>query len=352
MALQDLFKPLPWPGHYPPGSTSIAFTTTQAATASGHYDAVICCASRAMTISHVAFVPQAASGSAVAEIRIETVDATTGLPTGTLWGTNTNGTSGTLAANTVELVALTASATIAKGDVFAVMVKYSSGTSFNPGRFSAVGTSGNLPYVATSTGTPATATGTPRARAIGNSSTTFYPTQGLIPAKSIGGGAFNNTNSAKRALRFKVPFKCRAVGISMYISTGTGDFNVAMLDDSGTDLGSTNKAYDGNKLANAASPTDLFFASGAILSPGVWYRASVEPSSATNVTFSTFVLPSAAYATGMPGGSNCHYATFASGSWTDTATDQVPILDILLDQLDDGVNVSGGAAQLMSGLAR
>jgi hypothetical protein len=49
----------------------------------------------------------------------------------------------------------------------------------------------------------------------------------------------------------------------------------------------------------------------------------------------------------MPGGANCHYATYASGSWTDTATDQVPIMDILIDQLDDG---TGGGAFGRAGL--
>jgi hypothetical protein len=342
MALQSLNGPFQWPGNYPLGSTTIAISATNAYT-SGQYDAIICCAPKAMTISHVGFLPQAVSGSPTAEVRIETVDATTGLPTGTLWGTNTNGTTGTLTAGTFATQALTASASISAGDVFAVIVKYASGTSVTPGRIAGYAATDNLPYLVQNTGTPTKAQPNWRARVVGSGATSFYFVPGMLPMKTGGGGTFNNTNSAKRAMRFQVPFTCRCVGLAFYASTAVGDFNVILMDDAGADLGSTSKAYDGDKLDGSSGRAVCFFATPAILSPNTWYRAVVEPSSATNTNVSTYQLQTLDYRSGMPGGTNCHYATFASGSWTDTATDQVPLMDILIDQLDDGTGSGGGS---------
>jgi hypothetical protein len=68
---------------------------------------------------HVGFRAGTAAGSPTIEVRIETLDAS-GLPSGTLWATNTNGTTGTVSSNTYVLWALTASASIAKGQMFCV----------------------------------------------------------------------------------------------------------------------------------------------------------------------------------------------------------------------------------------
>jgi hypothetical protein len=73
------------------------------------------------------------------------------------------------------------------------------------------------------------------------------------------------------------------------------------------------------------------------LLPGVWYRAALEPLSATNINMYTATLPSAPYRAAWAGGVNQLYTTRASGTWDDTKTDQIPFMDILYDQSDDGV---------------
>src|SRR5580765_13275 len=121
-----------WPQRFQtassPGLNNIATLT-----AAGHYVCYISIAQEDMVISHVGFRVGTCTGSPTADCRIETV-ATTGLPSGTLWATNTNIVTGTLSTDTNVLNALTAAATITKGQVFAVKIAYNSGTSFIPMR--------------------------------------------------------------------------------------------------------------------------------------------------------------------------------------------------------------------------
>ena len=99
------------------GRPSIATRTTM--DASGDYDAIVLAAREAMTISHVGFRTGAVAGSPTADVRIETV-AATGLPSGTLWATNTNIVTGALSGSTYALHALTASASITACQMFDV----------------------------------------------------------------------------------------------------------------------------------------------------------------------------------------------------------------------------------------
>lgn len=139
--------------------------------------------------------------------------------------------------------------------------------------------------------------------------------------------------------------KCRAIGIRFYNSNASGDFNIAIYDDTtGTavELGSSSTAIDGDANAGTSSAVvTAFFDNTVTLTAGTTYRIAVEPSSATNVNVSTFTLPSANYRGASPSGTTAHYTTFVTGGWTDTATDQVPLMDIILDQLDDGASAGG-----------
>lgn len=353
MTLQTLNHSMLWPGtlEYLTGTPSIA--TQQTLDAAGEYQALIFCARQAMTISHVGWRCGAATDSPTADTRVETVD-TDGNPSGTLWATDTNLVSGALTANTFALHALTASASITAGQMVCIKIGYNSGTSFVVQRVNNMHVSvGSVPYTITNTSGSVVKSLPPGALiiALGSSTTAFYDVTSLFPADSFTASAFNNTNSAARGLRFQVPFKCRCVGLRAWLSNSSGDFNIFLADDAGSELSSSSTAFDGNhNVASANGTQNIYFDSPVTLSPSTWYRAAVEPSSATNTTVGFLTLPSADYRSGMPGGTNHHYTTLASGSWTDSATSSVPLLDILLDQLDDGVatvapqhgNMTGG----------
>jgi hypothetical protein len=351
MALVSLPSPICWPGITGALDTSIALFTTNTLTAAGHYAAFIFAAREDMAITHVGCRIGTVAGSPTAEVRIETVD-TSGLPSGTLWATNTNGTTGTITSDTNILQALTATANITKGQVFCVMIKYASGTSIivqhtslnNP-------VASNLPYRVLNTGTPTKGQlfDCLPTIALGSSSTTFYHVPGTLPVASLTTNAFNNTNSAKRGLLFTPPMSCRAVGIRWHQNNNAGNYNAVLYDSGGTELSSSSTAYDGDHaISSVGGLSTVFFDNPVTLTAGTTYRIAIEPSSATNCNVSTIVLPSANYRGASPAGATANYTTFATATWTDTATDTLPIMDVVIDQLDNGAG-GGGAVPYVIG---
>jgi hypothetical protein len=317
-----------------------------------HYASYVFSAKEDMTISHVGFMPGTATGSPTIEVRIETVDGS-GLPSGTLFGTNTNGTSsgGDITSSTWFVKALTASASITKGQMFCVKLKFNSGTTLVIQHLNNVVQlmPRSLPYQVMNTGSPTKGTlVTVACLALGSSSTTFYNVPGAMPITAYTAGAFNNTSSAKRGIRFVPNFNCRAVGVSWFKTNTTGDYNIILMNDAGTELSSSSTAYDGDHADTATrAMVNTYFDNAVTLTAGTAYRAVVEPSSATNSNMSIVTLPSADYfsATAAGAATVAQYTSF-NGSWTDSTT-ELPFLNVLLDQIDNGagsgvVGVIGG----------
>ncbi len=352
MTLQSLNTATVWPQITTSVNTTPAFLALSTLDAAGEYAAHVFCAREAMTISHVGWGTRTVAGSPTVDTRIETV-AVDGTPSGALWATDTNIVSGTLVSNTWTLHALTASASIAAGQMFCLNIVYASGTSIQIGGIDNINEVFSNPYHITNTSGAAVKSKPSWSInvAFGSGATTFYHIPGTCSVTTITNTAFNNTNGSARGLHFKVPFKCRCVGLRTWNTTSTGDYNVALYDDSGTELSSSSTAVDGDHNANSAAGLSVnYFDSPVTLSPATWYRAAIEPSSATNTTIGIWTLPSADYRAAMPGGLNAHYAVRTSAVWDDSTTSQVPLLDILIDQLDDGVaaaavghgNMTGG----------
>lgn len=344
-----------WPGYTAVIVSAPGVSTNTTLDAAGEYTSFVFQAKEDMTISHVGWRNGTVAGSPTVDTRIETVGAD-GLPTGTLWAANTNLVSGTLVSNTWNLFALTASATILKGEFFAVKIAYASGTSVIVQQIAGPRSAAvNAPYSVTNvSGAPVKSNQlTAYNVAFGSSATTFYSMENSYAATTVTAGTFNNTSSAKRGLRFQVPFACQCAGICWYNGSAAGDFNAALLDDAGAELASSNTVFEGDRSGlNANVSMTVVFDSPVTLTPGTWYRASLEPTSATNINIHFATLPSADYRSAWPGGLNTNYATFTSGGgWIDTATNQLPMMDILIDQIDDGAGGGGGSggAHIMGG---
>lgn len=344
MTLQALPSPLIWPGMSVQGWNGVAGASAGSTLdAAGEYQGIVCCAQQDMTISHVLWRPHAVSGSPTADVRIETVGAT-GLPSGTLWATNTNIVTGTLTA-AFRTDALTASASITKGQMFAVIFQYNSGTSFQA-RLLSTGAplSKSIPYRVTNTGVPAKGLTALPIMALGSSSTAFYPVPGLFPTIQAS-AAFNNTNSAARGNKFTVPFACRVIGLSFNSGANLGDYNIFLADSSGTELSSSSTAFDGDHAqASAGYQKIMFFDNAVTVTAGTTVIGALEPSSATNSDEVTFDLSNANDRTAMPGGTGVFRVTRTSGVWSDD-TDSVTCMDLVIDQLDDGAGSGGGISR-------
>lgn len=335
-----------WPGPLGYGAAP-AVASGATLDAAGEYVCIIAQAEEDMVVSHVGFRTGTCVGSPTADIRIETVVA--GLPSGTLFGTNTNIVTATLVGTTWALHALTAPATIPKGAFFAVKIAYNSGTSFITTLFAtSIWTSYfNRPYQVVNVGTPtASRISSPYILVLGSSTTTFYHIPGMVPVNASTAGLFSNSVAgAKRGLRFQVPFKTRLRGLEVYMGTAVGDFNIICENDAGTELSSSSTAIVGAHTAavNAAA-LRCIFDNTVELTPATWYRAMLEPSSATNINLTTITLPSVDYLTGMPGVANMHYTVFTTaGGYDDTQTALLPLMNLLLDQFGTDPAAGGGA---------
>lgn len=354
MTLISLPSPIAWPGIIA-GSTSGGpfLQTAISVSAAGHYLAYVFCAREDMTISHVGFRAGASTVSPTIEVRIETV-ATTGLPSGTLWAANTNGTTGTVSSDTSVLQALTASASITKGQVFCVKIAYVSGTSQviqNLGNWAIPQSS--LPYQVSNTGSPSkvSISATVALIALGSNSTTFYNVPGaMFLSAATGTGAFNNTSSARRGMRFTPPMNCRAIGMRWFNLNASGDYNAILFNDAGTELSSSSTAFNGNHNAVSNNePIIVYFDNTVTLTAGTTYRIAIEPISATNVNVGTFTVPSTIYRSTTPAGTTAHYTTYVASSWTDTATTQIPLMDLIIDQVDDGTGSGSATVGVIGG---
>jgi len=331
-------------------------------TATGHYIAYILTAREDMVVSHVAFRTNSVTGTTpVATVTIETVDSG-GLPSGTLWnagGGGSTSTTGTLTSTTVFLQALAASATITKGQVFAVKIAVASGTTPSVGisninQVALFQNQTNLPYQVNNVGTPTknVVNNSTANIALGSSSTTFYQVTGTMPAIAAGNNTFDNTTAgAKRGLRFTIPMNARAVGVRLATQSSVGNYNVCLYDDAGTELNNSCTAYVGAASpATTAGPNWTYFDNTVTLTAGTTYRIAIEPTSATSVAVGTIQLPSASYRGASLLGTTGHYTTFTTaGGWIDTATDTVPLMDVLIDQIDNGAGTGGGGGRIIGG---
>lgn len=345
MALTQLPFVLSWPGYAKgcvagnqPGQTTVLLNNAT------YYAAAVFMAAEDMVVSHVGFRTQTGT-SAVAAISIETIDPSTGYPSGTLWATNTSAVSGSLAANTRYLVALTAAATIPRGSFFAVKFARDSGTALSLASRTGF-ESKYLPYGVHKVASTSK-TDNPVGVFLGSSSTTFYRIPGYTPYGLATNASFNNTDSAMRGLRFKPPFDCRCVGMSYFTGSFAGDMNALLMSDGGSELSSSGIAVPGLYVGNSTAEKAIFFDNPVNLSGGTWYRAVVEPTSSTDVGITTFDATSSDYRSAYAGGTEHHYTTYtSSGGWVDSS-DDVPLIDILIDQMDLGGG--GGIGRLVGG---
>ena len=114
------------------------------------------------------------------------------------------------------------------------------------------------------------------------------------------------------------------------------------MDDSGAELSSSSTAYDGDTSSVSTIPWLAYFDNNVSLSTGTWYRAVVEPTTTTNCNITTLTTASADYRGATPGDAFHNYTTFTTaGGWVESTT-LVPLVDIIIDQIDDGTGSGGG----------
>lgn len=301
-------------------------------------------------------------GGDTVDVRIETV--TNGRPSGTLWATNTNVTVAIADTddNVWKTATLTAAASLVPGDEFAIVIISSAGT---PNIVLAVLANPNSTthdhyplLLQNATGSYATASGNSFEWIVQLSSAGVVHVPGLLPVDGNGTiTAYNSGSSPDEiALRFQLPFKARCIGIRPAL------FNIAAGADLTATLWPASSTTDADALGQItldgdfalATTTDgfarLYFDSAVTLEKATTYYAGVRADTANNIGLGELTSPSGITNSmrgfPIPTNGEIYRATrvWTAGSaaaWTETATNTLPLISLIIDQVDDGTGAGG-----------
>lgn len=311
---------------YPPVVLTSSASSASAIDASGEYQAIILQADRAGSIVK-AVVTLYAVSSGVADVRIETVDADTGHPTGTLLSANGNA-SFSPGAIGVHTITLTEPVAVAQGDIFALVFRWVSGsmsirTTNTLFTFSA---SAIVPYRSGSTGTPQLGTqnlmcGVLFSDGYGVDSPVLYPG---TP------GTNDSTGNREYGCLFSLDFSCVIRGFLFVYAPGNVDVTFKLYDAADNVL--AQRTYDEDqKGTTSLSGLEVVFASDIQLTAGEHYRITIQSATGSAAfTMYPMMFGSAENMTLSPGRGKFIKTErlLAGGAWTDTntATYQISLL--------------------------
>lgn len=329
-------------------------TVTTSMTASGDKAAFVFQIAKTGTVTKIGFLTGTVTTGDTVDVRLETVNTTTGAPTGTLWATNTNGSQAIDAAddNTWFTVTLTAGASVTKGDIVAVVI-VNGGT---PGNMEIVHGGGGLfdeafPYITDFAAAVWTSDNESPNCALEYSDGSYAYSPGVYPFSAINiSVAYNNTSDPDhRGLKFQLPVPVRVVG-GWFESDLEAAANLKLYDSDGTSVLESISVPSGPRSTTGHGVHIVFFTSAHSLSKDTYYRLVLEPSTTTSIDLDEISVPTAAVLDGWDGGQNFHYTQKKDAGWTDTTTKR-PMMGLLIDALDDGTSGSVEFLVLLKTLA-
>lgn len=328
--------------HYNSSAAITAVATSSKFTAGAiRWIGVVRCAFEAMTVTKVGIICSTltTAGANALTLAIETVSTADGRPSG-LWATNTSGTV-TPAANGHWEATLTASATINRGDVYAITIK-ENGTDSDwvadfPGL---VGSSQGaaFPYGCQSSD------GTAWSSTFGNntilpsftlySGSSYYHLFRTEPFQSSSSYSFDSgTTPDEIGLKFVANAPWRVCGAHFLGRINIDPIAVRLLDGANNIL--LTKNVDANQQVASNGNIIIPFDSSVTLTAGSTYRLTLLPSTTGTDSVLTYAtVPSAGLMSATEMGAGWHSTKRTdAGAWTDTTT-EVPALGIIVDGID------------------
>jgi hypothetical protein len=345
------YPPIPWNAANGIGVSSGLYVLDAAAEKA----AIIAQAAEDITIQYVCFRTATVTTGATIDLRVETVDLATGFPSGTLFATDTNVAH--VLGNTddnlwVTSAALTANATITKGQWFAIVVANAGAGNFNLASF--YDAQDVTPYGALYTTSYAKQAIRPSIAAKTSGGSFVNMGAHYIPAVSVDEENINSgTTPDEVGNVITLPFPARCIGAVVWLSIAAGiAYDIVLYDTDGTTvLAST--AFDSDLLlsANSGPVTFIWDDAAVTLAASSQYRLVVKPTSASNVTVSSYVLGEVGVFDVIVGGQNVHKTERTNaGAWSQTTTRR-NVMGLLLDQLDDGAGGAGGGLLTHPGMS-
>ena len=348
MAITSLGTKILTPDYPSPSSGTPTFTLSSNLAVAGYKAANIMEVSKAGDISKIRIrTGTLANASNIYTVSVQTVDLTTGNPSGTLWSANTQKTGVTgFAANSSYTITLDAVATVAAGDLIAIVIEI---TTFAGNNTMTLGTSDNgvgdtyIPAVLNFTTVWARGTAT-CGFGVEYSDGSFADGPFMYPLAAINTISLT-TSSTPRMIGNKVniPITSRCVGVWAY-ADADADFKVTLFgSDGSTVLGTITTDKDIPAAIGTPGTYLLYFSSAITLNANTNYYLMIEGLGATvNVYDYEGFSENARKA--LPGGTlfskvtTTTNAPTSTSDYTDEVTKQAQI-GLILDGFD-----AGGAA--------
>lgn len=320
------------------------------------------------TLTTIYFRTSTVTTGCTVDVRVETV--TNGRPSGTLFAANT-AASVVIADgddNVWKTATLTAAASLTVEDEFAIIITVDTAgatpnlqLTVSPSNLNNTG--GLYPVCLLDAGA-----GTWASAAFAFDWILQYGTAGVIPTSGMipvnGGGTLTAFNSGSTddeiALRFQVPFKCRCSGARVFMGniTAAGDFTISLWpassDDDTDALAQVTEDGDVVSSATADCFVEVPF-SPVTLDINTTYYLGLRADTANNISIGELTTATVANAIlAFPGVSAQMYRSRrawtagTAGAWTDTTT-TLPLINLIIDQLDDGAGGGGGGQRVIGG---
>ena len=302
------------------------------------------------------YIKSMSAANFTVDVRVETVDAATGYPTGTLVNANANKSAVFYDAdNTWVWSALDTDATVTMGQRLAIvhhLAGYTSG-SFATNR-NADDRNVLIPYGVEDYGASWVRSSTVYGPAIAlkYSDGTIVPLERSWPYTAVGETVFNNTDTPDHyGNHFQLSIPARAVGAWVWGDMGAST-KIRLFDGSGAiayvDLdndihGTGDKVYNGMFIPEGGKSISDFE-----LAKDTSYYLAVEPQDGTDFTVPYADVASNADLDAYPGGKQWYSANKKDAGWSTTNTRRY-FLGLILDQFDDGAG-GGGPARSPIGL--
>jgi hypothetical protein len=339
MALVDLPSPLFFPRSDPFTNAALARSSSPLGTI-GYGFGIVMTAPITDVITKVGFFTNAINTSTI-EVRVETVDLSTGVNSGTLWAANTNFVRST---NTSEdaaylEVTLTSGANVNAGDLFAIVVVMN--TSSAGSCFTGVTNTiwkPTVPYgIVKSTGTWSILT-TMSPISVCFSSAGYIPLLPILPISAVNTHTFNNTSTPDvYGNIINLPYKCK-VDAAWFQADLDGDLGIKLFDSDGvTVLASASNGLN-VPLTTGGSKNVVYFNSEVTLNANTNYYLGLEPSTGTSLSLYSLDFPNSDVKKNFVD-SSAQYVTAKDpsgvGSWTTTST-RILMAGVQIKSIDSG----------------
>lgn len=289
------------------------------------------------------------SGPLNFDARLETLGAT-GLNSGTLFDTNTNGADSisTTDDNTQREITLTAAAAVTRGEPLCFVLQAPGSGTFSV-QLQTVGGdfTGKFPYAFNITSK------TIRQPVFGlryDDGTYVAPAE-CFPCLTISSSNINSSDTPDEiGNRFSLPFPCKVNAINMHLDpNASSEFTVRIYNASDTVL--LEQTFDSDNHVDYGDGSMSFDLDEELeLSANTTYRVTIRPAASDHELY-YFTVGSASYMDMFDGGQSI-YATERTddGAWTDTTTRRY-FISLRMSALDDGAGGSGSGSPNGGGAA-